>query len=247
MTSRIRVLPYKMGSKSGKALATYVGAKRLYSDDRCRFVGRSTDTIINWGSQRTIRGTARVLNTPDAVYKASNKLVSLQSLDRAGVSIPKYFTDLVGVPRDVNYYARTKLSGHSGEGIVVIKPDDAIVDAPLYTQHVKKSAEYRAIVVGDRVVDFKRKLRKREFEGERDGYVWNCANGYVFARSGIDKPTGIDALSIASIKALGLDFGAVDIIQERHTGILYVLEVNTAFGIEGSTLELVGNAIKEML
>ena len=39
-----------------------------------------------------------------------------------------------------------------------------------------------------------------------------------------------------AVEALGLDFGAVDIILGKN-GIWYVLEVNTACGLEGTTLE----------
>jgi D-alanine-D-alanine ligase-like ATP-grasp enzyme len=42
--------------------------------------------------------------------------------------------------------------------------------------------------------------------------------------------------SISAVNTLGLDFGAVDLIVAKD-GRVYVLEVNTAPGIEGITLE----------
>lgn len=50
-------------------------------------------------------------------------------------------------------------------------------------------------------------------------------------------------LAHAAVKALGLDFGAVD-IAERADGSLLVLEVNRAPGLEGGTIEAYARAIK---
>ena len=48
--------------------------------------------------------------------------------------------------------------------------------------------------------------------------------------------------AIKAVEALDLDFGAVDIIETRQ-GEIFVLEVNTAPGLEGKTVESYGNAI----
>jgi hypothetical protein len=47
----------------------------------------------------------------------------------------------------------------------------------------------------------------------------------------------------AAVRALGLDFGAVD-IGELQDGTLVVLEVNRAPGVEGGTIEAYGRAIR---
>jgi len=44
-------------------------------------------------------------------------------------------------------------------------------------------------------------------------------------------------VALAAVSALGLDFGAVDIIYNEHENQYYVLEVNTAPGLEGTTVE----------
>lgn len=254
---RVRVQPYKGGSKSAKALSEYLEAKRLkvYGS---RFIGKIQDVIVNWGSQKTVAGNARVLNKPNAVYNASNKLKALRLLEGQGVSIPDYTTDpdMASASYD-RTVVRHKLSGHSGTGIEIIEGLDSMPSAPLYTEFIPKVAEYRAIVVGDEVVDFKQKKRRsspRDDEGNiiederitHDEHVWNLDGGYVFARDGVVKPDDVDELSINAISALGLDFGAVDIIEDRE-GSLYVLEVNTAFGLEGTTIERVGEAILTLI
>jgi len=242
---RIRVLPYKMGSKSAKAISYYLGCKGLYTDTRSKFIGRVGDKIINWGNSSGISNDRGVtyINKPSAVKLASNKLATFKMLD-GHVSIPEYYTELPPINDNI-YVARTTLYGHSGEGIVV-GASDFLPYAPLYTKYIKKVSEYRVIVVGSRAIDTKKKLKKRDYEGERDKYIWNHSNGYVFARDGFVLPDDVSTMAIKAVITLGLDFGAVDIIEDEDSNF-YILEVNTAFGIEGQTLQLVCDALKEML
>jgi hypothetical protein len=238
---RVRVNPYG-ASKSARELAKYLGVKRLLTTNS-KFRGRYSDVVINWGIGKGNVGNARQINNLQNVQLASNKLSTLQKLKQNYITVPNFTTDKLSLVPTELYMARTTLTGHSGKGIVVGTPDE-LPEAPLYTKYIHKVAEYRAIVVGNEVVDFKQKLRKRD--REHDEYVWNHSGGYVFARNDIRIPDGAYDIGIKSIQALGLDFGAVDIIEDED-GVLYVLEVNTAFGIEGTTLELVGNAIKELI
>jgi glutathione synthase/RimK-type ligase-like ATP-grasp enzyme len=236
---RVRVNPYG-ASNSAKELSRYLGVKRLLSNGSSRFIGKHRDVVINWGNGKGNVGIARQINKLSNVQLASNKLSTFIALDRAGVSIP-WFSTNKSEAEDSLYtiISRTNLYGHSGDGIVA-----GVVNAPLYVEYINKVAEYRAIVVGNEVVDFKQKKKKREVAHHPT--VWNLSGGYIMAREGIAKPDGIDVLAIVAVQALGLDFGAVDIIADGD-GVLYVLEVNTAFGLEGTTIQLVGDAIRRML
>jgi len=49
-------------------------------------------------------------------------------------------------------------------------------------------------------------------------------------------PEDIFLQSTLAVNCLGLDFGAVDIIYNQKKDVSFVLEVNTAPGLEGSTL-----------
>lgn len=240
---RLRVQAYGP-SKSAKDLAEYLQVKRLLTNGRSKFRGRPTDVIINWGIPKQIHNSI-YLNPIQAVRTAANKLQTFKALKQAEVNVPKFGTDCSFANDSDRVVARTTLTGHSGEGIVVDEPAN-LPQAPLYVEYVEKVAEYRAIVVGDSVVDFKQKLKKRDWEGERSADVWNHSNGYVFARNGINHPEETDNQAIKAIQALGLNYGAVDIIEDED-GNIYVLEVNTAFCLSGTTLELVGEAIKGIL
>jgi hypothetical protein len=244
---RVRLNRYKR-SKSGRALARYLGIKMLKLRGS-RFRGRYDDVVINWGNGKGNIGNARQINKLSSIQLASNKLRTLEALQANDIPIPRYSMSLLEFEPSDLLYGRSELYGHSGRGIVIGTQEELynnMVDCPLYTKAIDKVAEYRVIVVGDEVVDFKQKLKKRDYEGH-DEYIWNHGNGYVFARDSIESaPIGIGKLGIDSVKALGLDFGAVDIVEDSD-GKLYTLEVNTAFGIEGQTLSLVGDAIRRLL
>ena len=137
--------------------------------------------------------------------------------------------------------ARTVLNGHSGEGIVLCGDQDLLVDAPLYTVYVPKKQEYRVHVFRGEVIDIQRKARRRDVPDDQINWkVRNHANGFVFARNGDalgDVPDDVLTQAVAAVSSLGLDFGAADVIFNDSSALAYVLEVNTAPGLEGTTLE----------
>jgi len=56
----------------------------------------------------------------------------------------------------------------------------------------------------------------------------------------------VEQASLA-IAALGLDFGAVDIIWNNHYQLATVLEVNTAPGLEGQTITDYANYFRGLI
>jgi glutathione synthase/RimK-type ligase-like ATP-grasp enzyme len=114
-------------------------------------------------------------------------------------------------------------------------------EAPLYTQYVPKRHEYRVHVFQGRVIDVQRKARRHDVADEDVNWkVRNNANGFIFARNGDALGTVPDDVLYEATKAvtsLNLDFGAADVIFNEREALAYVLEVNTAPGLVGTTLE----------
>ena len=248
MLARIRLRPYKQGSRSAMALARYLRVKMIKLEDS-QFMPRSRDTIINWGNSSSYYEYPRIINHPSAVAIASNKLKTFHKLDENSlVNIPDYclHKDNIHCLNSDKVVVRHTLTGHSGQGIEVYKKTDELPDAPLYTQFISKKNEYRIIVVNGRVVDRKQKRLSQDAPEGRSKYIRNASNGWIYAREGLEYTEGLDEMSIEAVKTLGLDFGAVDIALSND-GLLYVFEVNTAFGLEGTTIQLVGDAIRRML
>lgn len=91
--------------------------------------------------------------------------------------------------------------------------------------------------------------KRKESEAEQTAdqkLIRNRSNGWVFTRNDID-PLPQDALTQAvnAVAALGLDFGAVDLVIGRDDELAYVLEVNTAPGLEGTTVQDYANGFRQ--
>jgi len=244
--------PYKSGSQSAKDLALGLGIKRI----KCKgskFKGGANKTVINWGSSNpTVDfGNAIIINKPYNIGLASNKLLSFKHMQEFGVSVPEYTQRkeqaVEWLAEGHKVFCRTKLSGHSGEGIVVAETINELVDAPLYTKWIRIGQEYRVHVFRGEVLDVQRKARKHDVPDEDVNWkVRNLAGGFIFARADVNPPEDVLKQAVDAVEALGLDFGAVDIITGKNNNNAYVLEVNTACGLMGTTLEKYIEAFKEL-
>lgn len=133
------------------------------------------------------------------------------------------------------------LNGNSGAGIRLVEPggEDGITKAPLYVKYVPKKQEYRIHVCGGQAVDIQRKARRKDVEDDAINWkIRNHDNGFIFARNEGDVvPPDVIVQSVNAVNLLGLAFGAVDVIFNEKEQKAYVLEVNTAPGLSGTTLE----------
>ena len=175
--------------------------------------------------------------------------------DIEGVRIPEFTTD-----RNIAYdwlrkdgvavVVRTKLNGHSGDGIVLVSDKDSeIPAAPLYVKYIKKEKEFRVHVAFGEVIDVQEKRKRKDLpEDFATNYqVRNHQTGWVYCREDIQEPTGLRDMAIRAVLELGLDFGAVDLIYNVKRNEVYVLECNTAPGLEGSTVDRYAEAfVKEI-
>lgn len=258
---RIRLLPYKIGSSSAKLLADALGCKRLYAEGSA-FIQRRDDVVINWGCSATDNvSIIPSLNKFSAIKTACNKLQSMIAFKNAGVSCPDFIDQFnpdmpCQLVRDwINsghkVYCRTQLSGHGGNDIIIASTLDEVVEAPLYTCGVRADKEYRVHVFRGEVIDYVKKGRSRDSdEDNRPSHlIRNYSQGWVFIRENIELPEVVIQESLKAVEALGLDFGAVDIATVKGTNNTkaVVYEVNTACGIQGTTLTSYVSAIRRWL
>lgn len=282
-----RIYPYKMGSASVGKLKTALDAL-IIKLENSSYRYREGHTVINWGNSRRpswMTEDVPVLNRPEAVAIASNKLDTLAQLDNAGVPHVSYTTEVERaqdwVENGGKVFVRHELHGHSGSGIEVIEMEGAnaelfdemneifdeyynstekeaersiinqlrgildgvetsdipmVPDAPLYTLGVNNQGEYRVHVLNGEVILYQKKSRRVDENGEvitaagEEADIRNLASNWVYRTGNLNRLERIEQLAIDAIEALGLDFGAVDIIRNPD-GQVFVLEVNTAPGL----------------
>lgn len=236
----IFVYPYRKGSKSAKLLASYLKGKVLKLE-KSKF--KWNKPVVNWGNKNP-RGNC--LN-PITNY-ARNKIKAFELLELAKVPIPPYTTfkhvAMEWVAKKKSVMARTNPEGQGGAGIVFLE-DNPEVDAPLYTQYIKKTHEFRVHVVKDKVIHVQQKKLKN---GHLPNRVRSHNNHYVFGRieEAFEKDVRLLDAAREAVLALGLDFGAVDIIYNSKRDAYYVLEVNTAPGLSPQTAEKYANEFRSV-
>lgn len=250
--------PYKAGSGSIKLLKEATGFKALRKVNS-RYRPRKGDVIVNWGLAHSPKGVIlglvynmniKVLNEYNSVARACDKIRAFKTM-QGTVSIPLFTTDRAVaaswfVKPGTTVVCRTIVNGHEGRGIVLAESPDELVDAPLYTLYVPKKKEFRVHVAGNDVIDVTQKVLKKDHP-DPDFRIRNTANGFVFKRNEIDIPEDVTKQAMIAVKVLGLDFGAVDVIWNEKYQKAYVLEVNTAPGIEGTTLQKYVSYFKRMV
>lgn len=136
-------------------------------------------------------------------------------------------------------FGRSLLNASCGKGIHVFDQlnawDGHHPICPVYTLYKKKKREFRVHVFRDQVVRVVEKKLRKDWDGPRESKIRNLANGFVFC-SCENEPTGIRELALLASKCVASDFRGVDIgFNEKH-GELFVIEVNSAPGIEGTNL-----------
>jgi len=135
-------------------------------------------------------------------------------------------------------FGRKYLRASCGKGIVVYEPEgeEKLEVHPVYTKYKKKKREFRVHVFKDQVVSVVEKKRKKEFDGERDTKIRNVANGYVFVQQNVVEPDGLRELALQAAQVSQSDFRGVDIGYNRLKNELFVIEVNSAPGIQGNNI-----------
>jgi len=241
-----KILPYRQGSSSAKTLAEALNGRVLrLTNSRYRY-RPDRDVVINWGcTDRTNPHLVHAVNGT-GIREVSNKLRFFTNMSEGGRPdwLPEFWTDSLDIPVEAfPVVCRTVLAGHSGEGIVIANNPSELVPAALYTKYIRKTDEYR-IHVGNlpesddymTVISVQQKRRRTDHENP-NWQVRNLANGFIYARENVDPPEGVIRAAFECFARTSLDFGAVDVIWNERRQQAYVLEVNSAPGISGTTVE----------
>lgn len=214
--------PYKMGSASIKML------QRAIRELGCKCY-RSRTKGLTWGPGLDKLAQFKLMSDKTSCVPYT------EYMEQAQAWIDKGYTVV----------CRTMLKSHSGAGIVIASTKDELVRAPLYTRYIKKTAEYRVHVIGEKVILIQKKMKKKEWDGPQNTQIRNLKNGYVFGKNIEKPPAEVEQVAVAACAAIGHWHGAVDVIWNQHDNKAYVLEVNAAPGLSPSTAQIYAQEIVE--
>jgi glutathione synthase/RimK-type ligase-like ATP-grasp enzyme len=252
MNSNLFVYPYKQGSRSALALAKAVGAK-LIRLQGSNFKPAPNKTIINWGSTQLPEEykVCKVLNSPEKLGVVTNKKTFFESCaaasKQASPKIPLFTTNIEEAKKWFidgkvkTVFIRRILNGHSGAGIVEVNSLEELSlsgkNGELFVQYIPKRYEYRIHIAKDEPFVIQQKLAKTEFDGEKTFKIRNIANGFIYAKNIATPPEDVLIQAKKAAKLSGLDFAAVDVIYNVLLESAFVLEINSAPGIDGTTID----------
>jgi len=249
-----------MESKSAIRLQEYINREieensydgveciRVYPDRH--YIPRPNDLIVGWGSGNTPNWAGRAsgtrwFNKSGDIAKAVNKLTAFQLFTAGNVPTVPYTTRARDV---VEWYRagskavlRQNLEGRDGDGVEIVPTIYDFWDksAPLYTKFIPNTTEYRVHVFNN-IIDIQQK-RPRDNARTVNQEVRTTSGGWGLYRGNVNCPAVCQNAAIAAVRALGLSFGAVDVLATAHSA--YVLEVNTAPELTEICTEKYGDTI----
>lgn len=198
----------------------------------------STDILIRWGSTYSRIRANKTYNTIEAINNASNKPLARRLMREAGIDIPDDINDLASYNR---FPCVGRPTQHAGGREFYYCQSQSDIDyakskgCTYFSKFYPKTAEYRVHVGSGQVLFISKKV-----DGDTSSYNWNHDKGFYFKviKPAFYRPSVVN-LAINAIEALGLDFGAVDIMADPTDDdlpISVVCEVNTTPALEGYSL-----------
>ncbi len=229
----------RMSPKVGRDGLTIVYGRREVSIDAAVVKGlglvASTEAVFKRvDTLKHLRDAGTyVVNPPEAILNARDKLRTIQILRKSGLPIPDTLVseDLMTVVNTVKEWGRSVLKplmGSMGYGSILTEdPDVAFMVAKVwisYNQPVLiqrymrlNNRDIRVFVVGDKVLGA---IYRYAPEGS---WKTNVAQGARVERAELS--TELEDLALSACKALGLLFAGVDIGETRDGYVIY--EVNS--------------------
>ncbi len=196
------------------------------------------DVLIRWGSSAPVRYTPELeINSRVAVEAATDKVGSLQILKRKAISVPELFLFNEGMKNLSKHFpllARNRIHQQGTDILLCMQMEDVKramnLGREYGVKYVPTKREYRVHIFKGKSIKASEKIWTDQNRQTYKPWIRNHRNGYTF-RQPITK---LDDLSRATakkaVKALGLDFGAVDLIISDNDKV-FVLEVNTGPGL----------------
>jgi len=223
------------GAKTNTSVKVLTGHLTKLGHSIVRNKNEEFDAIVGWGvSRQEVEGP--MLNAGVNQY---NKFEAINRFRHKGVPAPSVFRAFDFPVEHVNepfpWLAR-KFHHKGGRDIIKAgsraeaKRIIAQYNPDFFSVYIPTRTEYRVWVFKNEAFAVYEKLFKGE--GEYQGIQRNHAFGFRFdKREDLLANEALTDYSVRAVKALGMDMGAVDVIESKD-GELYVLEVNSMPSID---------------
>lgn len=210
---------------TGEVLAAALGSEH---GERANF--QTTYPIVRWGNRAfpALDIGRSVLNTAEAIGRASDKLGALGAMRDAGIPVPDWDENPEALIERVGYPILGRRRSHArGTDITLClqRRDYQRRQRDYYIAYIPTAREYRLHVVGNRVIRVQGKFL--DVSEQYKPWIRNYASGYRFRAPRRRLHNARLESAVQAVQALGLDFGAVDLIVADN-GSHYILEVNTS-------------------
>lgn len=250
---RIAIYTYDPVSEGGielrKALQIKIGGDVQWLDSSTRDTVNCSH-VLCWGNVKEplfLLQSGRLFQDPKILNKwgtgiKANKLKAFKAMKTAGVRTVPWTSSTKQAQLWLSgghvVFERASLSGDNSKGITILQKKERTVlgnlsrnpqvdeHVKLFTQYVKHTEEYRIHTTPDHVFDGMAKRRTDKCKP----FIFDSEHG-LFCRDGVIIPQDVKEQAKAAIKAVDLDFGAVDLVWCVKKKKAYVLEVNSAPGL----------------
>lgn len=252
---------YETGQTLSEALKDKMGSAFVSLKSLVKVRPQAGDILVRWGSTRREdkdNAFTKVVNSASAILRNTNKLRSLSLFQRAGLNVARFYTnkrDIQKFPvlgRDKNHHGGLDIVMIQGNPILRLNNFSKIPNKDFYVEYIPSKVEYRVHVFDEKII----RVTKKVFRGhDRDGKpitqkgtIKNDTYGWGHQNIEIDEfPREFRKDAIAAVKAIGLDFGAVDMLISAENGKPYILEVNSCPRLNSIGLEIYADTISSLL
>lgn len=259
-------------SDTARNLANRLSARRLFGSTTRRLRNLAGTLLVNYGTSHSptwkLGEKSIVLNPPEKILNAISKVKAHERFQNVSVPTLEQTTDRDVAAKWVQEGSgvlcrRDGLSGGRGITYVPKGSSDPLPESDFYTKYFPKTHEYRAHVFRGRLIDLTQKrLKNGQAKDETASAVARIVrsldNGWVHAHENVDLPVGrrdrLEQAAVSAVAALGLDFGAVDILLyvpdkglRKGSDVMAVAEVNSAPGLGNEvTLRAYEESIRQL-
>lgn len=257
--------PYKKGSRGAYAIKAALRELdiRAFTLNRCP--NRRNALIVNWGNSQfdyPTEGLA-IVNDPFEVHCMSNKVKFFENTQHSEDVLEWTRNRDTAANWGSIVFVRTMVEASGGRGIIVWDPEEMLHQgdlplAQLYTKFVPKTHEYRLHMArslrgeGFQLMLAQRKVfvKTPERPSPLDWKVRSHDNGFIFQRQ-----PDLERIPKAVINAAGrvmgehfprLHFAALDVMYHQKRDKAYVIEGNTAPGLENGTVNIYAEYFKAL-